>query len=105
MPSRVPVCLSCIFSRTMSLSASIGGARRHLAEEIDACIRQDRQAKMYSDPDRDDFLLITRYCFALCRGLISPNTYLCILSRSVARLSGIVARLTATTAILSRMCR
>ena len=51
------------------------------------------------------FLLITRYCFALCKELISLNSYLCILARSVARLSGIVARLTATTAILSRMCR
>ena len=30
----------------MSLSAFIGGARRPLAEENDACIRQDRQAKM-----------------------------------------------------------
>ena len=65
---------------------------QHSSVEIDACIRQDRQAKMHSDPDRDDFLLIMRYCFALCRGLISPNTYLCILSRSVARVSGIVAR-------------
>ena len=28
--------------------------------EIDAYIRQDRQAKMRSDPDRDSFSLITR---------------------------------------------
>ena len=45
MPSRVLVCLPRIFSLTMSLSASIGGARRPLAEEIEACICEDRQAK------------------------------------------------------------
>ena len=33
VPSRVPVCLPCIFSRMMSLSTFIGGARRRLAEE------------------------------------------------------------------------
>ena len=55
MPSRVLVCLPRIFTRTMSLSALIGGAKCPLAEEIKAYIRQDRQAKMHSDPDRDHF--------------------------------------------------
>ena len=55
MPNRVLVCLPCIFSRKMSLSALIGGAKCPLAEEIEACIRQDRQAKMHSEPDRDHF--------------------------------------------------
>ena len=64
-----------------------------------------RRAKMHPDPDRDNFLLITRYYFILCKELITPNSYLCIYNKNVARLSGIVARLTATTAILSRICR
>ena len=64
-----------------------------------------RRANMHPDPDRDHFLLITRYCFILCKELITPNSYLCIYNKNVARLSGIVARLTATTAFLSRMCR
>ena len=64
-----------------------------------------RRAKMHPDPDRDNFLLITRYCFILCNELITPNSYSCIYNKNVARLSGIVTRLTATTAILSRMCR
>ena len=55
MPSRVLVCLPRIFSRTMSLSALIGGAKCPLAEGIETCIRQDRQAKMHSEPDRDHF--------------------------------------------------
>ena len=55
MPSRVLVCLPRNFYRTMSLSPLIDGARCPLAEEIDACIRQDRQAEMHSDPDRDFF--------------------------------------------------
>ena len=67
MPSRVLVCLPHIFARMMSLSALIGGARCPLAVKIDACIRQDRHAKMHSDPDRDHILLITRYCFILCK--------------------------------------
>ena len=49
------------FPRTMSLLALIGGARCPLVDEIDAYMRQDLQAKMHSDPDRDDFLLITKY--------------------------------------------
>ena len=64
-----------------------------------------RRAKMHPDPDRDNFLLITRYYFILCKELITPNSYLCIYNKNVAGLSGIVARLTATTAILSRICR
>ena len=64
-----------------------------------------RRAKMHPDPDRDNFLLIKRYYFILCKELITPNSYLCINNKNVARLSGIVARLTATTAILSRICR
>ena len=75
MPSRVPVCLPCIFSRTMSLSAFIGGARRPLAEETDFCVRNDRQAKMHSDMTVITFLLITRYSFTLCKELISPNYF------------------------------
>ena len=70
-----------IFSRTILLSAFNGGANRPFAEEIDVCIRQDRQAKMHSDPDRDKFLLITRYCFTLCKELIYTNSYLCIYSK------------------------
>ena len=64
-----------------------------------------RRAKLHPDPDRNNFLLITRYCFILCKELITLNSYLCIYNKNVARLSGIVARLRATTAILSRMCR
>ena len=41
----------------MSLSSFIGGARLPIAEEIDACVRQDHQAKMHSDPDRDNFFV------------------------------------------------
>ena len=48
-----------------------------LRGEIITCIRQDRQAKMHSDPDHDNFLLITRYCFTLCKEFISPNSYSC----------------------------
>ena len=81
MPSRVPICLPCIFSRTMSLSAFISGANSPLAEEIDAFIRQHGQAKMHSDADCDNFLLITRYCFTLSKELISPNSYLCIYNK------------------------
>ena len=51
------------------------------------------------------FLFIKRYSFTLCKELISPNAYLCISTRSVTKLSGNVTRLTATTAILTRMCR
>ena len=76
MPSLVTVCLPSIFYRTMSLLTFIGGAWRPLAEEIDACICQDHQAKMHSDPDRDNFLLITRYGFTVCKEFIYPNSYL-----------------------------
>ena len=55
MPKRVLVCLPHNFSRTMSFSPLIDGARCPLAEEIDACLCQDRQAEMHSDPDRDFF--------------------------------------------------
>ena len=55
MPSRVLACLAHIFSRTMVLSALNCGARCPLAEEIKACIRQDRQVKMHSEPDCDHF--------------------------------------------------
>ena len=37
------------FSRTMLLSAFIGGAMWPHAEENAACVRHDRQAKMHSD--------------------------------------------------------
>ena len=87
-----------------AVSALTGGARCRLAEEIDEYIGQDCQAKMHSDPDRDRFSLITSYCFTLYKELVSPNSYLCISTISVAKLSWIVARLTATTSILSRLC-
>ena len=51
------------------------------------------------------FLFIKIYCFTLCKELISPNAYLYISTRSVTNLSGNVTRLTATPAILPRMCR
>ena len=88
VPSRVLVCLPRIFPRTMSLSALIGGARCPLAEEIEACIRQDRQAKMHSEPGRDHFLLITRCCFTLCKEWISPNSYLCIYNKNCRQANG-----------------
>ena len=105
MPSRVPFCLPHIFPGTMSFSAFTSGARHCLVEEIDACIHQDHQALMHSDPDCDSFSLIMRYCFTLCKELVSPKSYLRIYKKSVARLTGIVARLTATTAILSQVCQ
>ena len=47
----------------MSISAFYGGARRRLVEEIDACIHQNRQAKMHSDLDRDSFIIDTEILF------------------------------------------
>ena len=88
MPSRGLLCLPRIFSRTMSLSALIGGARRPLAGEIEAWKRHDRQAKMHSEHDRDHFLLITRYCFTLCRKWISLNVYLCIYNENCHQANG-----------------
>ena len=38
--------------------------------------------QMHSELDRDHFLLITRYCFTLCKEGISPNSYLCIYSKN-----------------------
>ena len=34
------------------------------------------------------FLLITRYCFALCKEWISPNSYLCIYNKSCRQANG-----------------
>ena len=59
-------------------------------------IYRDRQPEMHSDPDRDIFSLITGYCFALYKELVSPNSYLYISTRSVGKLSGIVTRLRLT---------
>ena len=83
MTKRVPICLPRIIPtiRTMSFSAFTGGAMRRLVEEIDACIRQDHQPKMHSDSDRDCFSLIMKYCFTLCKELVSPNSYLCIYNK------------------------
>ena len=89
----------------MSLSAFIVGANGPLAEEIDACIREDRQAKMHSDADRDNFCS-SRDIVLLCAKSLYLQTHIYVFkTRSSAKLSGIVARLTETTAILSRMCR
>ena len=81
MSSRVPVCLQRNFSRKMSLSAFTGGARRRLAEAIDACIRQDPQVKMPSHPGCDSFSLITINCLTLCKELVYPKSYLCIYNK------------------------
>ena len=69
-----------------------------LAEAIGACIRQDRLAEMHSDPDRDFFLLSRDIVL-----LSAKSEYLQI--HIYVFTTRIVARLTATTAILSRMCR
>ena len=71
----------------MSLSALIGGAKCPLAEGIETCIRQDRQAKMHSEPDRDHF------CWSgdtvlLCQEWISPNSFLCIYNKNCHRANG-----------------
>ena len=51
VPSRVPVCSPRIFSRTISLSAFTGDARRHLAEEVDACISISKFILKYLQQD------------------------------------------------------
>ena len=84
VPSRVPR----IFSRMMSLSAFTFGARRRLAEEIDACMRQDHETKLRSDPDRDSFSLITIYYFTLCKELVSPKSHLCIYNKKCSKAIG-----------------
>ena len=93
-----------IFSRTMSLSAFIGGASRPLRRKLTPTgIRQNRKAKMHSDPDRDIFCW-SRDTVLLCAKSLYLQAHIYVFTtRSVARLSEIVARLTATTAILSRM--
>ena len=72
----------------MPLSVLIGCARCPLVEEIDACICQDRQAKMHSDTDRGHILLITRYSYTLCKGWISPKSYLCIYNKNCRQANG-----------------
>ena len=57
--------------------------RRKLTQEL-----KDRQVKMNSDPDRDYILLITTYCFTLCKECISPNSYLCIYNNSCRQANG-----------------
>ena len=81
MQNRVSVCLPRNSSHTMLLSAFTSGTRHRLAEEIDTCIRQDCQVKMHSYPGGDSFSLITRYCFILCKELVSPNSYFCIYNK------------------------
>ena len=82
----------------MSLSVLNGCARCPLVEEIDACIRQDRQAKMHSDTDCGHILLITRYSYFVQRVNISKIIFMYLQQK-------LLKRLKATTAILSRMCR
>ena len=86
------VCLPRIFSRMMSLSALIGGAKCPLAEEIETCIRQDRQAKIPGPKCTQNltviFLLITRCCFTLCKKWISLNSFLCIYNKNCHQANG-----------------
>ena len=68
------------------------------------------QAPSCGGPKCTQILTVIIFCWSrdttlFCAKLITPNSYLCIYNKNVARLSGIVARLTATTAILSRICR
>ena len=44
--------------------------------------------QMHSQPDRDHFLLIMRYCFTLCKAWISPNSYLCIYNKNCRQANG-----------------
>ena len=44
--------------------------------------------QMHSEPDRDNFLLITRYCSTLCREWISPKSYLCIYNNNCRQANG-----------------
>ena len=82
----------------MSLSALIGGARYPLAEEIESCIRQDRQAKCIQN------LTVIIFCWSRDTVLLcAKREYL--QTHIYAFTTRIVARLTATSAILSRMCR
>ena len=65
----------------MSLSALIGGARYPLAEEIESCIRQDRQAKCIQN------LTVIIFCWSrdtvlLCAKREYLQTYLCIYNKN-----------------------
>ena len=85
----------------MSLSAVIGGARCPLVEEIDACIRQDRQAKCTQT------LTVIIFCwsrdtFLLCAKIKYLQTDIYVFrTRSVAN----CRQANGATAILSRLCR
>ena len=101
VPSPVLVCLRRIFSRTMSLSAVIGGARCPLVEEIDACIRQDRQAKCTQTLTLIIFCW-SRDTFLLCAKIKYLQTDIYVFrTRSVAN----CRQANGATAILSRLCR
>ena len=87
MPSQVLGCLPRIFSRTMSLSALIGGARYPLAEEIESCIRQDRQAKCIQN------LTVIIFCWSrdtvlLCAKREYLQAYLCIYNKNCRQANG-----------------
>ena len=98
VPSWVLVCLPRIFPRTMSLSALIGGARCPLRRKLKHVYIKIVRPKCTQN------LAVIIFCWSqdavlLCAKGEYLQTHIYVFTIRI------VARLTATTAILSRMCR